>query len=40
MNPIKEQIKEIKLKNFYQKIEKQGIDSDILNEILNWQGDI
>lgn len=40
MNPIKEKIKEIKLKNFYHIIEKQGIDSDILNEILNWQGEI
>ena len=35
MNLIKEKIKEIKLKNLQNKIEKQGIDDDILKQILN-----
>lgn len=40
MNPIKEKIKEIKLKNLQNKIEKQGIDDDILRQILNLDVDV
>ena len=40
MNPIKEKIKEIKLKSLQNKIEKQGIDDDILRQILNLDVDV
>ena len=40
MNLIKEKIKEIKLKNLQNKIEKQGIDDDILRQILNLDVDV
>ena len=40
MNLIKEKIKEIKLKSLQNKIEKQGIDDDILRQILNLDIDV
>ena len=40
MNLIKEKIKEIKLKSLQSKIEKQGIDDDILRQILNLDVDV